>query len=531
MTHLTESKYTDAFINTLQSGSGIFRISPKPALRRSGPAADNAIDNAAADTSHSAPTLYEAEELSKDIRYDLFDVSGCLNNETVSFNIKINLTEISKSIKAKTYLVDKKSGQTIAEQSGYFEQGNTDKAYWDGNINISGASPELLKNAVIIAEAEWQKSKDLEPAHIFKANPITTEAINFEYTHIYPRKEAKPVILGKEADLNTIEKIKKMGPVSAPKDKNNIVVALWREPVDLTDVDYICYFGRPSISKPPYFGIPGEGKIYVPDGINLPEKGYFKATCYAIPCDTNGLPLGGGVLAIAKTLKVHMTQDGDISFSKDSNNCISYNFLSAWGGGKDIYDGPDHFIKSRFIYFLDMIITDDNGIEYRGAVRSGEESVKDYNFYRDIDTIAVMFGCIAAGTLIKTRRGNIPVEDVKIGDDLYNPKKQDYSSVTNTWKGIEQSPLLKITTADGEVALTKEHPVFTPRGPIRADKLAVGDNILAEDERTTKIVSITETGINNRIYNIDMKYEKQEHQCFLANNLIVGTNFLQNTIR
>lgn len=121
--------------------------------------------------------------------------------------------------------------------------------------------------------------------------------------------------------------------------------------------------------------------------------------------------------------------------------------------------------------------------------------------------------CVVAGTLIKTKEGQKPVELIE-EDDLvwtYDPKLDKYywEKVIATQKNIGQhdGTLLKITTKRGrENTCTKDHPwLIVNKGTIRADAVEVGDQVYVEPLESENdifdiIISVEEIQSNEDVF-------------------------------
>lgn len=84
--------------------------------------------------------------------------------------------------------------------------------------------------------------------------------------------------------------------------------------------------------------------------------------------------------------------------------------------------------------------------------------------------------CVAQGTLVTTRRGNIPVEQVSVADYVFT--RDGWKQVLwSGFTGIKQ--VVRIQTDAGSLICTPNHPIFTEKsGFIRADNLSSGDRII-----------------------------------------------------
>ena len=82
-------------------------------------------------------------------------------------------------------------------------------------------------------------------------------------------------------------------------------------------------------------------------------------------------------------------------------------------------------------------------------------------------------GCLAAGTLIATPRGDVPIEALRVGDTVWSvvDGRRVVARVEEVF-AVEPLEFVELTTADGVVLrATPEHPVQVAAGTfVRADR-------------------------------------------------------------
>lgn len=92
-------------------------------------------------------------------------------------------------------------------------------------------------------------------------------------------------------------------------------------------------------------------------------------------------------------------------------------------------------------------------------------------------------GCLVAGTMIATNLGNVPIEQIKVGDLVATPR--GYRRVE--WSGCvsQAAEVLEAEFANGTVlSMTPEHYVFTESGLERADALSYNSVAISIRSRT-----------------------------------------------
>ncbi len=94
--------------------------------------------------------------------------------------------------------------------------------------------------------------------------------------------------------------------------------------------------------------------------------------------------------------------------------------------------------------------------------------------------------CFRRGTLVTTRRGPVPIEDVKIGDDAlthlgrWRPVVKLYRSASGP-NGLVRLRCQAANSRTLEAVMTPNHPVLTPSGWIPAGDLRTGSRVVCLD--------------------------------------------------
>lgn len=85
--------------------------------------------------------------------------------------------------------------------------------------------------------------------------------------------------------------------------------------------------------------------------------------------------------------------------------------------------------------------------------------------------------CLVEGTLIKTERGDVPIERVKVGERVLTRK--GFKPVTDAWMSSSDGQVFRLQTTLGEIVGTAGHRVWTEnRGFVRMDCLRYSDTLL-----------------------------------------------------
>lgn len=150
------------------------------------------------------------------------------------------------------------------------------------------------------------------------------------------------------------------------------------------------------------------------------------------------------------------------------------------------------------------------------------------------DTCAL---CFPAATPVRTRRGVVPIEKIKVGDEVLSRDRKsgklEYEKVTGLIKP-HSSKLLEVRISGERYALrpTPEHPFFVRMNAgggswVRASQLLAGDSILTKKGTWTAITSIAPLTETETVYNFEVG---RNHDFFvgatglLVHNALCGTN-------
>ena len=98
--------------------------------------------------------------------------------------------------------------------------------------------------------------------------------------------------------------------------------------------------------------------------------------------------------------------------------------------------------------------------------------------------------CVTPGQIVKTRRGNVPIEQVRMGDEVLTDSGR-YREVVRVWSREHDGVLYRMKTKHGYVELTGEHPVLLRRGWVEAQLLEPGDEIAYTPVSTFRVDPLT----------------------------------------
>lgn len=85
--------------------------------------------------------------------------------------------------------------------------------------------------------------------------------------------------------------------------------------------------------------------------------------------------------------------------------------------------------------------------------------------------------CFPAGTLVRTARGDVPIERVRVGDRVWTHLAR-WRSVERLSQRVLRGEMVELAVGEKTLRLSPEHPLLTDRGWLRADEIAKGDSVM-----------------------------------------------------
>ena len=158
--------------------------------------------------------------------------------------------------------------------------------------------------------------------------------------------------------------------------------------------------------------------------------------------------------------------------------------------------------------------------------------------YLDIINLDWNNACLAEGTRVTKADGSqVPVEQVKVGDQLLAKGRGQALTVTTVSRGGERKPLVKLRDAlGGEVMVTQTHPMVTAtRGVVQAGELKAGDSLLTR-AGAAKLVGVERVPFSGDVFNFalgtpeELAVATPGTNTMYANGYLVGDSQMQLTL-
>lgn len=160
----------------------------------------------------------------------------------------------------------------------------------------------------------------------------------------------------------------------------------------------------------------------------------------------------------------------------------------------------------------------------------------------EMPQIRFAYSCLAEGTQISLADGStVAVESVGLDTLVTSPAAELY--VTNSSIGVERIPMVRVRDDQGHsLLLTQGHPIITPKGPVMAGALSVGDRILTESGPGI-LTFVGREDYAGKVHNLNLGTESHtasheamystlpEGATMYANGILVGDGRMQGAVQ
>jgi hypothetical protein len=145
------------------------------------------------------------------------------------------------------------------------------------------------------------------------------------------------------------------------------------------------------------------------------------------------------------------------------------------------------------------------------------------------------YGCFPYDVKIAMDDGSSTkrVQDIRVGDFIWNPKLQKPVRVESVIEGAEQKDLVVVHAGSLELRMSTEHPVVTRAGMKQAIELVVGDVIQDADGESHAIDTITREALapGKTVVNFELARSGDSNDGLLvADGVIVGDLITQRAL-
>lgn len=141
--------------------------------------------------------------------------------------------------------------------------------------------------------------------------------------------------------------------------------------------------------------------------------------------------------------------------------------------------------------------------------------------------ISIRWGCFHKDTRIRMADGSEKkISEITIGDMVLTEDNQA-KCVVQTYSSDEKE-IVCLETDDGrKLRLTKTHPVFTSQGPVDAENVRVGSELLTADGSKPRVLFAYAIPYNDKVYNLEL----EESRALIAEGILTADFIQQNETR
>lgn len=229
-------------------------------------------------------------------------------------------------------------------------------------------------------------------------------------------------------------------------------------------------------------------------------------------------------------LQIENVRNGAANFDMKYWNDIKWNVTGSVLTWKFPDNWHDILKKKRLTYanhmnfYCKMYINTTLGIPVPIVIQSNGEEHKDPS-YKKIPYINILWGCFAKNVLIRMADGSSkPIEQIKEGDRVMT-KDNSVCTVQEIVSGTEEQLIYIESSQRNRIRVSKEHPILTTDGLVRADKLTAG-SILITENGMESIESLYLVKYNDTVYNLRLDKEA----LLIAENFYAGDFNVQNKV-
>lgn len=388
----------------------------------------------------------------------------------------------------------------------------------DGLEVMSGKTGSETHYAVLV-RAQWRTSGMTQHSAAV-LRPIGV-GISYGIDVTYPKKERDHFVRftrnGVRAD-NRDATPPDMPALFEKAGEETIQIALYREPHDGKNLDYLCEFGKDAKGHP-YFGVPTFFSVWLDSSTTSFCTDKQVTAVFSIASLD---PAVGGRYVVAAGSSFHTSESIKVDASEKE---IMVEFTQPWqvpfpyGGAVKPYDFS--YEVSLEVYTM----TEGQTEPVLQPKIIAISSLHKGSCLEPIPNITIRWGCLKEGTMIQMGDGSRrPVEQVAIGDSIRS--REGNSVVSNIWKGNDDS-YIRIETEDGSsLGVTKDHPILTSEGWQKAEQIRQG-TMLQREQDTVKAASVQEIKESCRMYNLSLK---DSDHTLIAEGIVAGDFDRQNQL-
>lgn len=454
--------------------------------------------------SAAVPFLQETGRLRAGMECNLFELEKfSIDHGRITLDAEISMTAKCRDIQMWAQLYDvRDESRPLATYEMQEAKSTDDMHYIVSSPLMQNVEEEDLE---VIISAKWQTETGAGGAAAIKENAAYDVA---QWNVIYPKVEEKQYVLWQNDEPHI-----KPVPDKEKRRDNKIVLALFREPYQKKDLDYLCEYGKDAHGRP-ILMVPGQGKIVFTDPGIVIQKDSASLECYLKKMNQ------GGVQVVAVGNNEYKTDQAKFEYSAKS---ISYQMYNSWGAG---FVEAGSFQPHEFSYRIKLTYRRE-GVKTLRTLWLADE-VDHKRCIQSVPHIIIMWGCVEQTTQIQMADGTQKeIRNIKIGEKV-RLADGEAVSVENIWKGSEDNWYLLRTESGMEIKASNTHPFLAKEGMVQARCLNAGDAVMVWDEHDFCMREEVLTDAERQEGQITVYNLSLDGKQMIANGFVCGDMELQN---
>jgi len=229
-------------------------------------------------------------------------------------------------------------------------------------------------------------------------------------------------------------------------------------------------------------------------------------------------------------LQIENVRNGSSNFDLNYWNDIQWNVT----GSVLTWEFPDNWHnvlkKNRLTcandlnFYCKMYINTTIGVAVPIVIQSNGEEHQDPS-YKKIPFINILWGCFAKDVLIRMADGSSKPIDQIVAEDTVMTKDGTGCAVLEVITGNEDQLVYIETSLKNRIRVSKDHPMLTVEGMVKADQLTAGTHLVTADG-VESIESLYLVKYFDKAYNLRLEREA----VLIADNFYAGDFSCQNRI-
>lgn len=159
------------------------------------------------------------------------------------------------------------------------------------------------------------------------------------------------------------------------------------------------------------------------------------------------------------------------------------------------------------------------------------ECKREFLFVRDA------CGCFDSSTRIRlgNNQDEKAISELTSDDTVWNPVLKKAFPIRKMVRGPEKIPMIRITTAERSISVTRNHPMLTPQGVIAAFELSESDKVKMDGDSWSSVTQVSEIPFEGEepiVWNLELESasDDDDSHFVLANGMVTGDLFIQKKI-